>query len=260
MPAGKVTAPSQVGMESPMGLATRVRALRVASTMRSGFVSLVGGVAILVLAAGTGSALPVLDQQNVSAGGGSTSFGVFTAVIPGVGTLVTSQTVYQTFTVGIAGLLTQIDVEVGNSTDPTPIEPIDLALTATSGGVPTASLASASLAPPALGETVFRSADLSGAGISVTVGQVLAIRLSSTTSGGYQWFQSGDTYPGGLQFVEHIPPPTVGGDPLTAFPDTDMAFRTFVDPAPVPEPGTLLLLGSGLGSFGAVAWRRHRRQ
>ena len=28
----------------------------------------------------------------------------------------------------------------------------------------------------------------------------------------------------------------------------------------IPEPGTLLLLGSGLAGLGAVAWRRHRRR
>jgi len=32
------------------------------------------------------------------------------------------------------------------------------------------------------------------------------------------------------------------------------------DPAPVPEPSTLLLFGSSLAGLGGLAWRRHRRR
>jgi len=56
---------------------------------------------------------------------------------------------------------------------------------------------------------------------------------------------------GGLAFVEDPGPFLVLPEGWT------YSFST--PPAPTPEPGSLLLLGSGLTALGSLAWRRHRR-
>ncbi|MEM9419663.1 MAG: PEP-CTERM sorting domain-containing protein [Planctomycetota bacterium] len=107
--------------------------------------------------------------------------------------------------------------------------------------------------PPADFSTVpFFSVDLSGLGIAVTPGEQLAIRLSqASTDSRYFWYVAQDS-----EEVKEGTPPSSGlyaggawfvGTDLASIPpvDTqlDFGFRTFVEPAPIPEPNSTGLLG-----------------
>lgn len=98
--------------------------------------------------------------------------------------------------------------------------------------------------------------DVSGAGVSVTIGETLAFVLEDTlapfTGGQYYVPVHSDTNPGGydLRFVSGTGWLVFGGD--------DTTFSTFVRvaDAAAPEPTTLALVGVGLGVLGFARRRR----
>ena len=173
---------------------------------------------LLVFATGA-LAAPVLDQEHAPVG----NFGALAVA--------SDRTVLQTFTVGMAGALTRIDVQV--TRQPLTTQTLDFSLWSTdAAGRPKDLLAKASLPPAAFGAPFsfpFVAFDL-GSGVPVAAGDVLAIALDSkepndlpppSTSTRYLW-QYGGQYVRGAAAVK------VGA---VVFPQAeDLHFRTFVVP------------------------------
>jgi len=138
-----------------------------------------------------------------------------------------NQTVTQTFTVGIAGLLTAVDVANVNHHRGTPTASLEVRIVATDPtGVPNgATLASLSFLPsqvPATRGTL--AVDLSPFAIFVTPGTVLGLRLSSLAAPSTQtyawWGEAAGTihYAGGMVFIRDT----------TALSVWDLSFQSFV--------------------------------
>ena len=156
----------------------------------------------------------------------------------------------QTFTVGVAGRLAHVDLQVMRFQNTS--LPLFLDIRTTSGGLPTESntstLTTVSMAPTNL--TVFTGGnisfpivafDVSAANIAVTPGEQLAITLRSAnaSSDGYIWLtggQANDAYAAGSAVNR-----ASGGtwQVLSGINLQDASFQTFVS---VPEPASMVLL------------------
>lgn len=201
--------------------------------------------AVLVAGNIVTGAFAALDQDNI---GAASDFGAFLEDVSGTA----GDNAYQaqTFTVGLAGILDRVEVQVGLVDDVAGSFPLYIYPTA--AGVPdfTAAplamgTASYDLTGPADSQVV--SVDLSGSSLAVSPGDVLALvaisgELSATTGPAtLNWLgASTDPYAGGQYFAAFLGTPT---DVIVIDPDDDLLFRTFVT---VPEPGGAALFTAGL--------------
>jgi hypothetical protein len=195
-------------------------------------------------------AAPILDQ----------SFEAMSSPLNGH-IISSTQTPAMTFTVGITGTLTRVDVEVARSTT-VPSSDLLLELRSTlPGGGPSSEVLASVVIPAASVPTAFSflPVDLTSANPQVTQGDLLAIVLqtSAPPSGGginpYAWeLDSG--YPRGSSWIRPS-----GSTNFVSLDPIDYGFRTFVEPAqaaPVPEPSSFVLLGTAVGLLSY--WRRRR--
>lgn len=165
----------------------------------------------------------------------------------------------QTFTVGLTGTLSRIDVGVFQFSVDQSTADAQFSLLSSSGGTQTVLFSTAiplsDIPVLALGVSTWGQApsvDLSAANIQVQAGEQLEFRFTPVT-GGSQWptllsYVDGQslTYSGGTGTA------VVGGTRFD-LPNLDYAFRTYVD---VPEPATWALMLLGFGATGSMLRRR----
>jgi hypothetical protein len=177
-----------------------------------------------LLLAGLAHATPTVDQEHAPPEDGFAAFAVAHNI-----------TLVQTFTVGVTGVLTRLEVQVRRGEET--VEDLVLLLWSTDEeGLPENLLATVSQPPAATTPNIpapFVSFDLGAAAVAVSAGDVLAIELTSNAANDppfqerYEW-QYGGQYAGGTAYIRE-------GPALSELPGEDFHFRTYVD----VDPGTI---------------------
>lgn len=217
--------------------------------------------AMLVCASAQAGPVLVLDQQNVVPGVPPASS--VTSVLLG-----DSHEFAQTFTVGVGGVLAQIDLQLARFGS----IPLVLDIRRTTNGAPDSGaggiVSSVSIDPntvvpwlPTPDWTLpVTSVTLGAAEIPVLAGDVLAISLSQlvTTTDFYYWHLTDDLYSGGSTYGRNDPASPF--QPLSQIFNQpafyDFGFQTYVRTETVPEPGALGLAALALALATGVRRRR----
>src|SRR4051812_1534517 len=188
-------------------------------------IALASGVATALFLGATSSASAgTLDQQQTSSNAN--------------GALLPDQTPAQTFTAGISGVVDQVDLKLIKLGTP-PATTVEIRNVA-AGKPGSTVLASASIPGSAVGTTAAFVPATFTTPAPVTAGTQYAIVAYGPGVGGanvtgWEYQSATNPYPNGSMFVtnEAIPPV----DTFSEFPTSDLAFKTYVAPAP-PTPPT----------------------
>lgn len=209
-------------------------------------------------------AAPVLDQSvTYPASGGISAYSIYE-------TPANQYVLAQTFTAGLSGQLTAVSLGLFDKAT----ENLTVSILGTSGGLPdqTELLVSGTLSPSDVDNDPFslETVDFSSYLLDVVAGEMYAIMLSSTTpfQQEYNWTRGSfdtftgddlspaDPYAGGVGYFSNN-----GGSTWTALTNfsQDFSFQTFVDPNPVPEPGSIGFLVMGLAFYRVLSSRRRAK-